>query len=125
MSTILLSIKPEYSEKIFSGIKKFEFRKHLAKKAVTKILVYSSSPVMMVIGEVEVIGTLAMKPSPLWEMTKKDAGITRAKFREYFSGCKMGYAYKLGKTQRYPTPQPLSAFNINNAPQSFIYIADL
>ena len=122
MSTILLSIKPEYSEKIFAGTKKYEFRRHLAQKSITKILVYSSAPVMMVIGEVEVIGTLSMKPSPLWETTKETAGITRAKFREYFAGRTIGYAYKLGKALRYPKPQPLSAYNIKNAPQSFVYI---
>lgn len=122
MSTILLSIKPEYSEQIFSGTKKYEFRKHLAKKNVTKILVYSTTPVMMVVGEVEVIDTLAMKPYPLWEETKKYAGITRAKFRKYFSGSKMGYAYKLGNVQKYITPQPLSKYNVKQAPQSFVYI---
>ena len=79
---------------------------------------------MMVVGEVEVTDTLAMKPSPLWEETKKYAGITRIKFREYFAGCKMGYAYKLGKAQKYATQQPLSKYNINQAPQSFVYIDD-
>lgn len=124
MSTILLSIKPEYSDRIFLGTKRYEFRRHLAQKNITKILVYSTSPVMMVVGEVEVTDTLAMKPSPLWEETKKYAGITRIKFREYFAGCKMGYAYKLGKAQKYATPQPLSKYNINQAPQSFVYIDD-
>lgn len=71
MSTILLSIKPEYSNRIFNGTKKYEFRKHLAKKDVDKIIVYSSSPEQRVIGEVNVIETLSMKPSPLWELTKK------------------------------------------------------
>ena len=36
----------------------------------------------------------------------------------------MGYAYKLGKAQKYATPQPLSKYNINQAPQSFVYIDD-
>ena len=98
MSTILLSIKPEYSDRIFLGTKRYEFRRHLAQKNITKILVYSTSPVMMVVGEVEVTDTLAMKPSPLWEETKKYAGITRIKFREYFAGCKMGYAANSGRT---------------------------
>ena len=36
MSTILLSIKPEYAKKIIDGTKKYEFRKRLAKHPVTK-----------------------------------------------------------------------------------------
>ena len=124
MSTILLSIKPEYADKILSGEKKYEFRRHLAKKDVAKILVYSTSPVMMVVGEVEVVGTLSLSPSPLWEITKQAAGISRAKFRAYFAGRRLGYAYKLGKVQKYNEPKPLSAYNIHSAPQSLVYIEE-
>jgi len=124
LSIILLSIKPEYSDRIFSGEKKYEFRKHLANKKISKIVVYSSSPVQKVIGEVEVISTLAMKPSPLWELTKKEAGISREKFRKYFSGCKMAFAYKLGETKLYDSPKSLSEYGIKNAPQSFVYLQE-
>ena len=122
MSTILLSIKPEYSNRIFNGTKKYEFRKHLAKKDVDKIIVYSSSPEQRVIGEVNVIETLSMKPSPLWELTKKDAGISRAKYRTYFKGCKNAYAYKLGEFVKYDMPKTLIQFGITQSPQSFIYM---
>ena len=37
MATILLSIKPEYVERIFNGSKKYEFRKHLPQEKVDKI----------------------------------------------------------------------------------------
>lgn len=122
MSTILLSIKPEYSSRIFDGTKKYEFRKHLAKKDVEKLIVYSSSPEQLVIGEVNVTETLSMKPSPLWEITKKEAGISRVKFRAYFKGCKNAYAYKLGEFLKYDTPKKLIEFGIKYPPQSFVYI---
>lgn len=122
MSTILLSIKPEYVKKIFEGTKKYEFRKHLSQKNVEKIVVYSSSPEQVVIGEVKVIGTLSMKPSPLWEFTKKEAGISRAKFREYFHGCTEAFAYKLGEATLYESPKSLNAYGIKQAPQSFVYL---
>ena len=54
MSTILLSIKPEFSEKIFNETKKYEFRKRVARKKVEKIVVYATSPVKKIVGEVEV-----------------------------------------------------------------------
>lgn len=122
MSTILLSIKPEYSKRIFEGTKKYEFRKHLAKKGVKKIIVYSSFPDKKVIGEVMVTGTISMKPSPLWELTKKEAGISRSKYREYFHGCKEAHAYKLGKTILYDPPRKLEDYGIKQAPQSFVYL---
>lgn len=124
MSAILLSIKPEYSKLIFEGTKKYEFRKHLAQKKVDKIIIYSSSPVQRVIGEVSVIGTISMKPSPLWELTKKEAGISRAKFRAYFYKCKEAHAYRLGDFVIYDTPKSLYDLGLKQAPQSFVYIND-
>lgn len=122
MCTILLSIKPEYSKNIFNGTKKYEFRKKLAKKNIDKIIVYSSSPDKMVIGEVEVLGTLSLKPSLLWEMTKREAGISRIKYGEYFKNCKNAYAYILGEYIEYNEPKTLSEFGVFCAPQSFVYI---
>lgn len=51
MSKILLSIKPEYAHKILEGTKKYEFRKHLPKKKIEKIIIYSTAPDGSVIGE--------------------------------------------------------------------------
>ena len=87
MRTILLSIKPEYCDRIFAGTKKFEFRKHLAQDDVCKIVIYSTAPEKKVLGEVEVKGTITMKKTPLWEYTKEFAGISREKYRQYFEKC--------------------------------------
>ena len=50
-------------------VKKIEFRKHLPQRKVDRIIVYSTDPVQRVVGEVAVLGTIALKPSPLWEVT--------------------------------------------------------
>ena len=110
MATILLSIKPEYANRIFDGQKQYEYRKRIPKKEVSKIVVYSSAPEQAVIGEIEVIKTLKMKPSPLWNSTKANAGISRSKYRKYF--------------RRYETSKSLADFNIRSAPQSFVYLDD-
>ena len=124
MSTILLSIKPEYVERIFKGTKKYEFRKHLAQKNVSKIVIYSTFPVMKIVGEVQVKETLAMSKTSLWEMTKREAGISRSKYREYFDKCKKAYAYVLGETTVYDIPKALEEFELSQAPQSFIYLSE-
>ena len=69
MESILLSINPEYAERILIGSKKYEFRKKLANKPVNKILIYSTTPIMKVVGEVEVVKTISSSPSALWEHT--------------------------------------------------------
>lgn len=124
MASILLSIKPEYVERIFSGSKKYEFRKRLANKAVGKILMYSTAPIMKVVGEVQIVETISASPTALWESTKKFAGISRDKYREYYKGCKVAYAYRLGQVTRYEPPKELSEFNISSPPQSFIYLSE-
>ena len=94
MEAILLSINPEYVERIFAGSKKYEFRKRLANRTVNKILIYSTAPIMKVVGEVQVIKTISASPTALWECTKKFAGISRDKYRKYFKDCKIAYAYQ-------------------------------
>ncbi len=122
MKAILLSIKPEYANKILNGTKKYEYRKHLAQESIEKILIYSTCPEKKVIGEVDVIETLTMKKTQLWDHTKVTAGISRSKYREYFDGCMIAHAYHLGIATRYPQPKDLKEFGLVHAPQSFVYI---
>ena len=122
MKAILLSIKREYVEKILGGQKKYEYRKRLAKTESSIILIYSTSPIMKVVAKVEVVDTICAAPSTLWEKTKRNAGISRRKYREYFHGCKKAYAYQLGEIQIFDIPKSLSEFNISLAPQSFAYV---
>jgi predicted transcriptional regulator len=122
MDAILLSIKPEYVNRILDGSKKYEFRKRLANKSINKILIYSTSPVMKIVGEVQVIDTVSASISELWEETKEESGIALDKFRSYFQGCKTAYAYQLGKVKKYDRPKELVEFNIKRAPQSFMYL---
>jgi len=52
---VLLSIKPEYAEKILSGEKKYEYRRAIFKdQSVNKIIIYASSPIQKVIGEFDI-----------------------------------------------------------------------
>lgn len=109
-------------EKILQGKKKFEYRKRLAKEDVSYIYVYSTAPSMKVVASVHIEGYLSDSPTALWEKTKAAAGISRAKFRDYFRGCKTAYAYKLGKVEVFESPKNLSDFGVAVAPQSFVYI---
>lgn len=55
---------------------------------------------------------------------KKEAGISRAKFRKYFNGCENAYAYKIGRVTLYDRPKNIHEFGITQAPQSFVYLKD-
>ena len=122
MCTILLSIKPEYTNRILEGSKKYEFRRSVAKRKVDRILIYSTAPEMKVVAMVEVLGVLKDSPKKLWEITHTYAGISRQKFMGYFSNRMVAYAYRLGKLQKFDTPKKLAEYGITAAPQSFVYI---
>ena len=122
MTTILLSIKPQFVEKILSGEKCFEFRKYIPNKTVNKILIYSSYPVCAVVGEAEVLDIISAEPKLLWDMTKKQSGIDSEFFFKYFANKDKACAYKLGKITKYPIAKQLSDFGVKCAPQSFVYI---
>lgn len=100
MCTILLSIKPEYSNRILAGTKKFEFRRQVAKRHVDQILIYSTFPEMKVVASVAVLGVLKEAPSKLWQKTKDFSGISHEKYSAYFSQKEFAYAYQLGKVKK-------------------------
>ena len=122
MGTILLPIRPEYVDRILAGEKKYEFRKRRPKKDIQKIVIYATSPVMRIVGEVTVLGLIEDSPSKIWRKTKNGAGISHAKFRGYFAGCRIAYAFHLGEACWFETPISLLDFGISTPPQSFIYI---
>ncbi|GIL19941.1 MAG: hypothetical protein DWB56_06545 [Candidatus Jettenia sp.] len=120
---VLLSIKPEFVDKIFCGEKKYEFRRSIFKRQeVKKIVVYASAPISKVIGEFEVDHILAGDIFDLWEQTKKFAGITEEYFFNYFSGLENGYAIKIKKYVRYLKPYCIEEQFGLKPPQSFVYI---
>jgi predicted transcriptional regulator len=121
---VLLSIKPEYAEKIFNGSKKFEFRKAIFKDgSISRIVVYASAPVQKVIGEFEIEEIISDHPVGLWDKTKEHSGITEQYFFKYFSERKNGFAIKIKKIHRYLKPLNLyHDFDISFPPQSFMYI---
>jgi predicted transcriptional regulator len=121
---VLLSIKPEYAEKILSGEKRFEFRKSAFKnKSVKTVVIYATKPVGKVVGEFEVDQIIAGCPMDLWRQTIDFSGIKKSFFMEYFSGRDIGYAIKIKDVKRYAVPQDISDFLPHgSAPQFFYYL---
>lgn len=119
---VILSIKPEFANKIFDGTKKFEFRKTIFKNDKIKtVIVYASSPVQKVIGEFEIEKIINHDLDTLWGITQHHSGISEDYFYEYFAEKEIGYAIKIKKTKKYKAPKCLRAdFNLL-PPQSFAY----
>lgn len=124
-TNVLLSIKPHFTQQIFAGTKRFEFRRTLFKERTIKTaIVYASSPVCQVIGEFDIAGILELEIVALWEQTHQFAGITKPSFDTYFREKHIGFAIHIGAIRQYTTPLSLATrFNIQRPPQSFQYIS--
>jgi predicted transcriptional regulator len=119
---VILSIKPEFANKIFDGSKKYEFRKVIFKnKKVKTVIVYASSPVQKVIGEFEIAKIINHDIDTLWNITQNFSGITEQYFYQYFANKKQGFAIQIKKTKKYRNPKCLRMDYDLIPPQSFAY----
>lgn len=121
---VLLSIKPEYAEKIFSGEKKYEFRKIGFKNRFIKtVVVYATMPVGKIIGEFGIKQIHKGKPEQIWKKTKKYSGIDELFFNEYYNGKDFAIAIEVDNPILYERPiNPKEEFENFVAPQSFKYL---
>ena len=122
MYNMLISIKPEYVENIFNGSKKYEYRKIRCKQDIDKIIIYSTYPIMKVVGEAKVEKILEDSPDRIWEKTKKYSGIDLNFYQKYFKDRSKAIAYKLTNIKKYDSPKELSSYGIKAASQLFVYI---
>ena len=123
MCRILMPINPEYVDEILAGRKKYEYRKIKAKRNnVDKMIIYSTSPIMKVVAEVDIKEILEEDPEKLWEMTKNESGISKDFYNKYYKNRNTAIAYKLGTIKIYDKPKNLDDIGINYVPQSFVYL---
>lgn len=121
---VLLSIKPQYVEKIVSGEKKYEFRRTIFKRNdIEKVYIYSCSPVSKITAAFEIERILIDSPERIWKQCYKHAGILRKDFFLYFKGSELSYAIEIGSVDDFPIPiDPYHIFGDFKPPQSFYYL---
>lgn len=123
MCKILMPINPEYVDEILAGRKKYEYRKTRAKRSnVNKMIIYSTSPIMKVVAEVDIKEILEEDPETLWKITKDESGISKDFYNKYYKNKSIAIAYKLGSIKIYDKPKDLKDIGINYVPQSFVYL---
>lgn len=77
MVKALLSVKPEYAEKILSGEKIYEFRRRIFKRKDVDILViYATRPQCRVVAEARIGGIMESTPEDIWKRTNRYGGIS-------------------------------------------------
>lgn len=122
MCRMLLSINPEYVEKIMNGEKEYEYRKFKCREDVDTIVIYATAPIKRVVAEAHIASVLEDDLLEVWRTTKKSSGITYNFFRKYYKGKKKAVAYHLKNINIYQTPLMLEDLGVSIAPQSFRYL---
>jgi type I restriction enzyme, S subunit len=123
---VLFSIRPEYANEIFSGRKRYEFRRTIFKKTdVSTIYLYANSSIRRIVGRFDVGTIYQESPSNLWRTFHENAGIARDAFFNYYDGCTLGYAIEIINARAaQPHANPYSLLGTFTPPQSFCYLTD-
>lgn len=125
----IVSIKPKFVEKIFSGEKLVELRKQFPIDVPTNslILIYSSSPVKSFIGYIYIKKVKKMSVRSIWKTYREVSCINREEFNDYYSGKNFGYVIELTSPKKLKKPIDLSLLRSNfnfTPPQSFCYMPE-
>ena len=122
---LLLSIKSEFAEKIFTGKKTVELRKGWWKPLKTghKVLIYETFPEQAVTGWFEVDRMIMCSIEDLWSKTRNRNAISKEEYDDYFNDSERGNGIFIRKACRFVEPITLQAlqgepYNFGSPPQS-------
>ena len=122
MLAALLSIHPEYVERIKTGQKRYEYRRIAFRRAVDRIIIYATHPYSCIVGEAKVFCVLQDSKEKVWEKTHLYAGIKKEAYLNYFKGRETAFAYGITDFRIYPERKKLQDIGLSRAPQSFYYL---
>lgn len=124
-TSVILSIKPLYSQAIIAGTKKVEFRKKKFKRNVDKVFIYSSSPEKLIIGYFTITDIIEDSPKKLWEAFKDVGGISESDFFDYYKSAETGFSIVIDKVYSFENGiDPIDFIEKFCAPQSYIYVEE-
>jgi len=118
---IMISIHSKYVQKIFTGQKRYEYRRVIPTRLLRPIiLLYETSPVSKIIGYIIYDKIIKAHPKHMWKLTQSESGITLKEFAKYFQNTNVSYAYHIIKVVQKEIPiDHIKNFSI---PQNFIYM---
>lgn len=119
MQDVVISIRHEFAESIYSGLKIYELRKQEPHIEVgTCCWIYEPLPVGKVTGYFIYNGFLKMSKTLLWHRYGHRFGIDIDRYNAYYEGYQQSIAWRVSMPKSIE-PRPLSDFGIKRAPQSY------
>ncbi|MEU3114308.1 ASCH domain-containing protein [Micromonospora chalcea] len=125
--TLLLSLRPRFADAILSGTKTVELRRRpINAQPGTLVILYSSAPVMAIVGTARLRQVMVSDPQTAWGNHHPALGLQKDEYDGYLDGSPL--AYLLHLTQVCTLNEPLHLHRLRqdggfHPPQSFRYVA--
>jgi predicted transcriptional regulator len=116
---LIISIKPQFVQKILTGEKKYEFRRRIYKQDVDKIYIYQTLPNQGIIAYFTPGEIIKDTPENLWNKFSNLSGTTKEHLLDYLHDLDEAYAIEITNLKVYD--EPFIPKDIK-APQSYKYI---
>jgi predicted transcriptional regulator len=108
---LLVSMKPQFAERILTGSKLVEIRRKFSERWIgCKAVLYSSSPQQALVGEATVCSITTGTPEAIWTRFHAGLGCTRDEFSAYVGQAAEVRAIELNNI--FPYKQPISLSEI-------------
>jgi predicted transcriptional regulator len=99
---LLLSMKPQFAQRIFDGRKTVEVRKKISTTCIGETaVIYASRPTCAVLGEARIHSITKGAPSEIWDLFGKDLGCSKTEYDSYTASCRHVSALKLCDVHAY------------------------
>ena len=116
---LIISIKPQFVEKILSCEKKFEFRRRIYKQDVDKIYIYQTLPEQGIVAYFTPGEIIKDTPQNLWNNFSQVSGTTEKHLLGYLHDLDEAYAIEITNLKTFDEPFIPEGIK---APQSYKYI---
>lgn len=108
VSPLVLSIAPEYANKIVAGTKSVELRRRFSKRWIgCRTVVYATRPEKRLVGEARIADIVSGNPDQIWHTFAHELGCSRRDFDRYVGNSAEVFALVLDDVVRYVESIPL------------------
>lgn len=107
--SLLISLKPDYADLVFQGLKTAELRRRISANIINRdVFIYVSSPVKMLRGGFRAGQVWSGSPDQIWSEVSQLAGVSRQVFDNYYHGANMAFAIQIVDVWEYAHPRSLA-----------------
>jgi predicted transcriptional regulator/GNAT superfamily N-acetyltransferase len=120
--TALLSLRSRHAERIYAGIKTWEFRRvRAALHPGDRVLIYESGGKGLITGEFTVAERVVGTPAEV--VLREPNPESRADALAYLEGARVATALRCGQVRLYEKPLTLAELGVARAPQSYLLLS--